>query len=85
MTSKKGTLSGEEEFDRMFEQQMKTDDDEPEVLNLFLLVIIASKIQKVTRQPEPGSDPLEPRRLAVPLPGSEVQDPVELYKLHVKH
>ena len=48
---------------------------------------------------EPGDGSLEPRRLAVPLPGSEVQamtpafqkmlkkldDSVELYKLHVKH
>eukprot|EP00435_Cladocopium_sp_Y103_P068835 s702_g32.t1 len=52
-----------------------------------------SQIQKL------GSDALEPRRLSVPLPGSEVQamtpafkkmlrkleDSVELYKLHVKH
>ena len=46
-----------------------------------------------------GSDALEPRRVSIPLPGSEVQamtpayrkmlrkleDSVELYKLHVKH
>ena len=46
-----------------------------------------------------GSDALEPRRVSIPLPGSEVQamtpayrkmlrkleDSVELYKLHIKH
>ena len=46
-----------------------------------------------------GSDALEPRRISIPLPGSEVQamtpayrkmlrkleDSVELYKLHIKH
>ena len=51
------------------------------------------------KEAEPGSEPLEPRRISVPLPGSEVQDmtpafkkilkkledKVELYKLHVKH
>ena len=48
---------------------------------------------------KPGSESLEPRRISVPLPGSEAQaltpanrkmikrldDKVELYKLHVKH
>ena len=48
---------------------------------------------------KPGNESLEPRRTAVPLPGSEAQaltpayrkmikrldDKVELYKLHVKH
>ena len=48
---------------------------------------------------KPGNESLEPRRISVPLPGSEAQaltpayrkmikrldDKVELYKLHVKH
>ena len=48
---------------------------------------------------EPGDGALEPRRISIPLPGSEVvamtpayrkmlqrlEDKVELYKLHVKH
>ena len=53
--------------------------------------------EKVSKKP--GNESLEPRRIAVPLPGSEAQaltpayrkmikrldDKVELYKLHVKH
>ena len=58
-----------------------------------------SRQDSESRKKELGSDSLEPRRLSVPLPGSEVQamtpafkkmlkkleDKVELYKLHVKH
>ena len=53
--------------------------------------------EKVSKKP--GNESLEPRRISVPLPGSEAQaltpayrkmikrldDKVELYKLHVKH
>ena len=53
--------------------------------------------EKVSKKP--GNDSLEPRRISVPLPGTEAQaltpayrkmikrldDKVELYKLHVKH
>ena len=92
---------GEDELDRIANEIGLQPDDEPE--------IIASKSAAPARarskQDSEGqieklsSEALEPRRVSVPLPGSEVhamtpaykkmlrrlEDNVELYKLHVKH
>ena len=97
------TIQDEDDLDRRARELGLSEDepDEPQVIEskpsaparVRGLQDSESQIEKL------GSEALEPRRVSVPLPGSEVQamtpayrkmlrkleDSVELYKLHVKH
>ena len=80
---------------------LNPDGDEPEVIESksSAPARARSKQESEGQIEKLGSEALEPRRVSVPLPGSEVQamtpaykkmlrrleDSVELYKLHVKH
>ena len=96
-------LDEEDELDKRARELglVKIDSDEPQVIEPKPSAPARkrgkqdseSQIEKL------GSDALEPRRVSIPLPGSEVQamtpayrkmlrkleDSVELYKLHIKH
>ena len=94
-------LDGEDELDRIA-KEMGLQPDEPEFVESKPA---AAPARQRSRQDSEGqieklgSEALEPRRVSVPLPGSEVhamtpaykkmlrrlEDSVELYKLHVKH
>eukprot|EP00435_Cladocopium_sp_Y103_P025353 s87_g6.t1 len=88
---------GADELDRM-DKEMGTDDLEP-VEHPAPSAPARRKQDSESQIQKLGSDALEPRRLSVSLPGSEVQvmtpafkkmlrkleEIVELYKLHVKH
>ena len=79
----------------------KPDSDEPQVIESksSAPARVRGKQDSESQLEKLGSEALEPRRVSVPLPGSEVQamtpayrkmlrkleDSVELYKLHVKH
>ena len=79
----------------------KPDSDEPQVTESksSAPARVRGKQDSESQLEKLGSEALEPRRVSVPLPGSEVQamtpayrkmlrkleDSVELYKLHVKH
>ena len=79
----------------------KDDSDEPQVIESksSAPARVRGKQDSESQLKKLGSEALEPRRVSVPLPGSEVQamtpayrkmlrkleDSVELYKLHVKH
>ena len=79
----------------------KIDTDEPQVIESKSSAPASKKGKQDSESQieKLGSDALEPRRVSVPLPGSEVQamtpayrkmlrkleDSVELYKLHIKH
>ena len=79
----------------------KIDSDEPQVIEPKSSAPARNrgKQDSESQVEKLGSDALEPRRVSIPLPGSEVQamtpayrkmlrkleDSVELYKLHVKH
>ena len=93
---------GEDELDRIArEMNLQPDDDEPKVIESksSAPARARSKQDSEGQIEKLGSEALEPRRVSVPLPGSEVQamtpayknmlrrleDSVELYKLHVKH
>ena len=92
---------GGDELDRRArEMGLKIPDYEPQVIESKSAPARARSKQDSEGQIEKlGSEALEPRRISVPLPGSEVQamtpaykkmlkrleDSVELYKLHVKH
>ena len=91
-------LPEEDELDKIAKELNL--DDEPNVIESKSAPARSSSKQDSEGQIQKlGSDALEPRRLSVPLPGSEVhamtpayrkmlkklEDSVELYKLHVKH
>ena len=79
----------------------KVDSDEPQVIESksSAPAHVRGKQDSESQIEKLGSDALEPRRVSIPLPGSEVQamtpayrkmlrkleDSVELYKLHIKH
>ena len=79
----------------------KIDSDEPQVIEPKPSAPARNrgKQDSESQMAKLGSDALEPRRVSIPLPGSEVQamtpayrkmlrkleDSVELYKLHIKH
>ena len=93
---------GEDELDRIArEMNLQPDDDEPQVIESksSASARARSKQDSEGQIEKLGSEALEPRRVSVPLPGSEVQamtpaykkmlrrfeDSVELHKLHVRH
>ena len=92
---------GEDELDKIAKETGLDLGDEPEIIeSKSSAPAHARSNQDSESQFEKlGSEALEPRRVSVPLPGSEVQamtpafrkmltkleDSVELYKLHVKH
>ena len=93
---------GEDELDRIArEMNLQPDDDEPQVIESKSSAPARprSKQDSEGQIEKLGSEALEPRRVSVPLPGSEAQamtppykkmlrrleDSVELYKHHVKH
>ena len=92
---------GEDELDRIAKEMGLQPDDEPEIIASKSAVPARarSKQDSEGQIEKLGSEALEPRRVSVPLPGSEVhamtpaykkmlrrlEDSVELYKLHVKH
>ena len=79
----------------------KIDSDEPQVIEPKPSAPARNRVKQDSESQveKLGSDALEPRRVSIPLPGSEVQamtpayrkmlrkleDSVELYKLHIKH
>eukprot|EP00435_Cladocopium_sp_Y103_P060445 s116_g22.t1 len=79
-----------DELDRIA-KEMGLEDVDAEPVEHPPSVPVSRKQDSESRIQKLGSDALEPRRLSVPLPGSEVQamrkleDSVELYKLHIKH
>ena len=92
---------GEDELDRIAKEMGLQPDDEPEIIESKAAAPARarSKQDSEGQIEKLGSEALEPRRVSVPLPGSEVhamtpaykkmlrrlEDSVELYKLHVKH
>ena len=92
---------GEDELDRIAKEMGLQPDDEPEIIasKSAAPARARSKQDSEGQIEKLGSEALEPRRVSVPLPGSEVhtmtpaykkmlrrlEDSVELYKLHVKH
>ena len=91
---------GEDELDRIA-KEMGLQPDEPEIIESKSAAPARarSKQDSEGQIEKLGSEALEPRRVSVPLPGSEVhamtpaykkmlrrlEDSVQLYKLHVKH
>ena len=101
-SSKQFVDESEKEFDRAVEMELdkpdKPKDLHPKSDDLdYAPSSDDEPWDKVSKKP--GNDTLEPRRISVPLPGSEAQaltpaypkmikrldEKVELYKLHVKH
>ena len=92
---------GEDELDRIAKEMGLQPDDEPEIIasKSAAPARARSKQDSEGQIEKLGSEALEPRRVSVPLPRSEVhamtpaykkmlrrlEDSVELYKLHVKH
>ena len=96
-------LDEEDELDKVARELGldKIDSDEPQVIEPKHSAPARNrgKQDSESQVEKLGSDALEPRRVSIPLPGSEVQamtpayrkmlrkleDSVELYKLHIKH
>ena len=96
-------LDEEDELDKIARELglEKDDSDEPQVIESksSAPARVRGKQDSESQLEKLGSEALEPRRVSVPLPGSEVQamtpayrkmlrkleNSVELYKLHVKH
>ena len=94
-------LDEEDELDKIARELNLEPDDEPQVIESKSSAPARSsgKQDSESQIEKLGSEALEPRRVSVPLPGSEVQamtpafkrmlrkleDSVELHKLHIKH